>query len=106
MTAADLGWLGLWLFVGSVAAIAIEMAVMGIWGLRLARRGRALSEALLAQRGLIEDDLQSLRAAMEETRILWRPYRRVPRWRRLPPAGARVRSSPPRRGAAGPPSTR
>ncbi len=84
MTAAQLGWLGLWLFVGSVAVIAIEMAVMGIWGLRLARRGRALSEALLAQRGLIEDDLQSLRAAMEETRILWRPYRRVLRWLRHP----------------------
>ena len=84
MTPAEMGWFGVWLFVGSVVVIAVEVAVMSVWTLRLARRGRALSEALQAQRDVLEQDVQRLRGAMEETRLLWRPYRRALRWLRHP----------------------
>jgi len=78
------GWYGVWLLVGSVAVILVEAALVGIWGLRLGRRARALSALLESERGLIEADVARLRAAIEETQTLWRPYARVLRWLRHP----------------------
>ncbi len=92
MTTEQLGWLGVWLFVGSSVVVVIELAVVGIWSLRLARQGRALSVAVQDQRELIQADVARLQAAMEETRRLWAPYRRALRWLRHPLAAALIAS--------------
>jgi len=81
---SPLGWYGVWLLVGSVAVILIEAALVGIWSVRLGRRARALTVLIEGERGLIQADVASLRAALEETRMLWRPYARVLRWLRHP----------------------
>lgn len=78
------GWLGVWLLVGCSVVIVIELAVMGVMGMRLGRRARTLAVAVQAQRTLVEEDVARLRAAMEETRILWRPFARAIRWLRHP----------------------
>ena len=78
------GWLGVWLLVGCSVVIVIELAVMGAMGMRLGRRARTLALAVQAQRTLVEEDLVRLRAAMDETRVLWRPYARALRWLRHP----------------------
>jgi hypothetical protein len=72
-----LGWIGVWLLVAGALAIVIEGVLAVVWGVGMARRARALSEQLETERGLIEADLERLRAAMDETRRLWKPYRRV-----------------------------
>jgi len=84
LTATQLGWPAVWVFIGSSVVILVELAVAGVWSARLARRGRAVALALQEQRGLVEADLERLRAAIEETRALWRPYARVLRWLRHP----------------------
>ena len=81
---SPLGWYGVWLLVGSVAVILIEAALVGLWSVRLGRRARALTALLEGERGLIQADVARLRAALEETRTLWRPYARVLRWLRHP----------------------
>jgi len=81
---SPLGWYGVWLLVGSVAVILIEAALMGFWSVRLGRRSRALTALLEGERGLIQADVARLRAALEETRMLSRPYARVLRWLRHP----------------------
>ena len=84
LTATQLGWPAVWVFIGSSVVILVELAVAGVWSARLARRGRAVALAVQEQRGLVEADLERLRAAIEETRVLWRPYARVLRWLRHP----------------------
>ena len=84
MTADSAGWIAVWVFVVSSGVIAVELAVGGLWGLRLARNGRAVAAALQSERALVEADMARLRAAMDETRELWRPYRRVLHWLRHP----------------------
>jgi hypothetical protein len=74
---STLGWIGVWLLVAGAAAIVVEGVVAVVWGVGMARRTRVLSERMETERGLIEADLQQLRAAVEETRRLWKPYRRV-----------------------------
>ncbi len=88
----DLGWIGVWLLVGSSAAILVEVVVMGVWGLRLGRRARALSLRVEAERSALQGDLAKLREALEETRRLWRPYARVLRWLRHPLIAALIGS--------------
>jgi hypothetical protein len=78
------GWIGVWLLVAGVVAIVVEGAVAAIWSVSMVKRSRALSEQLLVERGLIEADMARLRAAVEETRRLWGPYRRILRWVRHP----------------------
>jgi hypothetical protein len=79
-----IGWIGVWLLVVCAVAIVVEGVVAALWGLAMAKRTRALSEQLETQRGLIEDDVKRLRAALEETRRLWKPYRRALRLLRHP----------------------
>jgi hypothetical protein len=79
-----MGWYGVWLLVGSVAVILVEAALVAFWGLRLGRRARALTALIEGERGLIQADMARLRAALEETRALWRPYARILRWLRHP----------------------
>jgi len=86
------GWIGVWLLVVCAVAIVVEGVVAALWGVGMARRTRALSEQLEAERGLIEEDVKRLRSALEETRRLWKPYRRALRWLRHPIAIALLQS--------------
>ena len=84
------GWIAVWVLIVASAVIVGELAVGGVWSLRLARRGRAVTAALQSERSLLEADLARLRALMDETRLLWQPYRRVLRWLRHPLAVALI----------------
>jgi len=80
----SLGWIGVWLLVAGVVAIVAECVFLAVWGMAIAKRSRVLRELVETERGLIEADLQRLQEALEETRRLWQPYRRVLRWLRHP----------------------
>ena len=84
ITATEAGWLGIWVLVGSSVVVVLELAVAGVWSARLARRGRAVALALQEQRGAVESDVARLRAALEETRLLWQPFARMLRFLRHP----------------------
>jgi hypothetical protein len=84
--------IGVWLLVASAIAIVVEGIVAAMWTVGIAKRSRALSEQMEAGRGLIEADLARLRAALEETRRLWAPYRRLLRLVRHPLAIALIQS--------------
>jgi hypothetical protein len=79
-----MAWYGVWLLAGSAALIVVELALMGIWGFQLSRRARALTKVVEGERTLIQADMARLRAALEETRVLRRPYARILRWLRHP----------------------
>jgi hypothetical protein len=80
----SIGWGGVWLLVAGVVAIVAEGMLAVVWGRAVAKRSRALQERIETGRGLIEADLKRLQEALEETRRLWRPYRRALRWLRHP----------------------
>ena len=84
--------IGVWLLVAAAVAIVLEGIVAALWTVSIVRRSRALSEQIEAGRGLIEADLALLRAAVEETRRLWTPYRRLLRVVRHPLAIALLES--------------
>ena len=83
-TQAVLGTIGIWLLVAAGVTIIVEMAVMAMWGAAMAKRVRTLTEMAASERAELEADLRKLRAAMEETKRLWRPYRRALRWLQHP----------------------
>ena len=89
---SDPGPIGIWLLGASVVVIVLEMALAAAWGLKVARRTRELSERLATERTELQADMARLRAALEETKVLWRPYRRVLRWARHPLAIALMES--------------
>jgi hypothetical protein len=88
----NLGWIGIWLLVIGAVAVIAELALMGLWTVRLARRSRRLSEQLAAEQARMQADVERLQAAIAETRALWRPYRRLLRWLRHPIAIALIQS--------------
>jgi hypothetical protein len=73
----SLGWLGVGLLVAGSLAIVIEATLVAIWGLAVGKRTRDLSKRVATERTLLEADVERLRLAIEQTRILWRPYRRA-----------------------------
>jgi hypothetical protein len=75
-----LGLVGIALLVAAGLAIVVEAALAALWGMRVAKRSMKLTERMNSERALLESDLEKLRLAMEETRRLWRPYRRILRW--------------------------
>jgi hypothetical protein len=79
-----IGWVGEWLLAASAAAIVIEMAVAGVWAVRLARRARTVALQIQSEQALLQADVERLRALIEETRRLWQPYARALRWLRHP----------------------
>jgi hypothetical protein len=79
-----LGWVGIGLLVVAGLAIVVEAALAAAWGVAVAKRTLKLTELLTTERAMLESDLEKLRLAMEETRRLWRPYRRILRWLRHP----------------------
>ena len=79
-----IGWVGVWLLVGSFVLMLAEGVLVAVWGLAVARRTRTLAELAQNEQGLIEADVKKLRTALAETQRLWRPYQRVLRWLRHP----------------------
>jgi hypothetical protein len=92
--------IGVWLLVVSAVAIVVEGVLAAVWAASLVKRSRALSDAIESQRALIEADLERLRAAVEQTKRLWRPYERILRWVRHPLAIALLESLARRRARA------
>lgn len=75
-----LSWVGIGLLVTAGLAIVVEAALAVAWGVAVAERTLKLTELLTTERAMLESDLEKLRLAMEEARLLWRPYRRILRW--------------------------
>jgi hypothetical protein len=94
-----IGWVGVWLLVAGAVAIIAEGVLAAVLATSVVRRSRALSERMEIERGLMEADLERLRAALEETERLWRPYRRALRLLRHPLAIALFGSLARRRAA-------
>ena len=92
-------WIGVWLLIVGTAAIVVEGALAGLWSVRLVKRSRSLSERLTSEQAQLQADLERLRAALAETQVLWRPYRRALRWLRHPIAIALLQSYARRRAA-------
>ncbi|HEV3162829.1 MAG TPA: hypothetical protein VGZ22_02230 [Isosphaeraceae bacterium] len=76
-TQAMLGTIGIWLLVGAGVLLIIELVLIAVWGAAMSRRMLALNQSVASQRAEIQSDLERLRLAIEETRMLWRPYRRI-----------------------------
>jgi len=87
-----LGTIGIWLLVVGVIAIIAEMALLAVWGVALGRRMRELTGRIESERAQIQADVERLTRAIEETRMLWQPYRRYLRWVRHPLVIALLRS--------------
>jgi len=79
-----LGTIGIGLVVVGGIGIIVEMALLAVWGLALGRRMRELAGRIESERAQIQADVERLTRAIEETRMLWRPYRRYLRWVRHP----------------------
>jgi hypothetical protein len=86
------GWVGVWLLVASIVLVMAEGVLVAVWGTAVARRTRALAELMQTEQGLIDADITRLRSALDETRRLWKPYRRALRWLRHPIAIALFQS--------------
>jgi hypothetical protein len=84
VTPTTLSAIGIGMLVAAALAIVVELALMAVWGLAMSRRMQALSQGLSSQRAEIQADVDKLKRAIEETRALWRPYRRALRWLRHP----------------------
>ncbi len=79
-----LGTIGIWLVLAGVVAIIVEMVLVAVWGLAIGRRMRELTGRIDGERAQLKADVERLARAIEETKALWRPYRRVLRWLRHP----------------------
>jgi hypothetical protein len=86
------GWLGVWLFAGAAAVIVVEVAVMGVWSGRLAKRAQRLAVRLQSERALLHADVERMRLLMQETQRLWQPYGRLLHWLRHPLVAALLAS--------------
>ena len=76
-TLATLGTIGIWLLVAAALMLIVELVLVAVWGAAMSRRMLALNQSISSQRAEIQADLERLRRAIEETRVLWRPYRRI-----------------------------
>ena len=95
-----IGWIGVWLLAVSAVAFVVEGLLAAVWGMAMARRSRALAELMQTERGLVEADIARVLAVLEDTKRLWRPYRRALRWLRHPLAIALLQSFARRRARA------
>jgi hypothetical protein len=79
-----LSTIGIWLLVAGVVAIVVEMVLLAVWGSAVARRMRTLVLYMESERIVMQRDVERLTQAIEETKMLWRPYGRALRWVRHP----------------------
>lgn len=71
---------GVWLLTIASVVIVLECVVAGVWSVRVAMRARELSVMIAREQVAINEDLERLRLALNETKRLWQPYARVLRW--------------------------
>ncbi|MFI5281931.1 MAG: hypothetical protein ACHQ0J_02235 [Candidatus Dormibacterales bacterium] len=93
-------WLGVVLLGVGVVAIAIEGTLAAVWTRRISRRAAELNRRTQSEVALIQADVERLRMALEESRVLWQPYRRLLRWLMHPLTVALVQSFVRRRTAS------
>jgi len=74
---ATLGTVGLWLLVAAGLVLIVELVLLAVWGVAMSRRMLALNESVSTQRAAIQADLDRLRRAIDETKVLWQPYSQV-----------------------------
>jgi hypothetical protein len=79
-----LGTIGVWLLVAGVVAIILELVLIAVWGLAVARRALVLTKMVETEQAAVRADLERLKETVEEMKRLWRPYRRIIRWLRHP----------------------
>jgi hypothetical protein len=79
-----LGTIGIWLLVAGVVAIILELVLMTVWGLAVARRTQELTKMVETEQAGIQADLERLKQTIEEIKRRWQPYRRILRWVRHP----------------------
>jgi hypothetical protein len=79
-----LGTIGTWLLVAGAVAIILELVLVTVWGLAVARRTLALTKMVEAEQAAVRADLERLKQTIEEMERLWQPYRRILRWVRHP----------------------
>lgn len=80
----SISWIGIWLLIACTVVVVIELALAGVWTVRIAKRSRDLSRRLATEQGQIQADVVRLRAALAETAELWQPYARMLRYLRHP----------------------
>jgi predicted aminopeptidase len=72
------------LLVAGVVAIILELVLMTVWGLAVARRTQELTKMVETEQAGIQADLERLKQTIEEIKRRWQPYRRILRWVRHP----------------------
>lgn len=92
VTWSDLSWIGIWLLVAAAVVIVAELALAGIWTVRIAKRSRELSRRIATERAGIQADVEQLHLGLAETTRLWEPYGRALRYLRHPLVIALVES--------------
>jgi hypothetical protein len=81
---ADYGLIGIYLLIAAAVLIVVESVLAALWGLRIARRSKALNERLLSERANLEADVARLLMTLDEMTVLWEPYGRLFRWLQHP----------------------
>ena len=99
MRPPDPQWIGIGLLVASAVAIIFEGALAALWSLQLSRKARAISVLTASRHAALNADIARLRATIEETHELWKPYRRLLRLLRHPLTIALMQSFMRRRAA-------
>ena len=99
MSSETLGLIGIWMLVAGAVAIVIEGALAAVWALGIGKRTSAIAVRMQAEQRLLDEDVQWLRLALEETERLWRPYGLALSWLRHPLVIALLQSYSRRRAA-------
>lgn len=74
------GWIGIWLLVGGLALIVLELALIAPRLVRLRRSAARMHTVLASAEGARSFELERLRLLNDELERLLRPYRRLRRW--------------------------
>ena len=96
----DYGLIGIYMLVVCAIVIVGEMVLGAFWSARIASHANALNARLLSERANLEAEVERLRMALEETRVLWQPYRRLFWWVQHPITIALMQSLMRRRATA------
>jgi len=80
LSGLDYGLIGIYLLVVCAVVIVVEMALGAFWSFRIAKHANTLNERLVSERANLEAEVERLRMALEETIVLWQPYKRLLWW--------------------------
>jgi hypothetical protein len=88
----DYGLIGIYLLIICAVVIVIEMALAAWWSFRIASHANTLNERLTSERANLEAAAAAFQMSLDETAVLWQPYRRLLWWLQHPLAIALVQS--------------